>query len=129
MLPDWSKGTSAQQRGASTRSYIKRTNSYYIQVILIGGSAFIFFDRVGGAGLRLLLLPHHRTCGFPHPAVERSDLRSWWPQGWMEQGTGERVSGRCSGRSAPLRCDSCSTLRDDLPSTRLRGHVPALASR
>jgi hypothetical protein len=31
------------------------------------------FDRVGSAGLRPLTLPHHRTCGFPHPAVERSN--------------------------------------------------------
>ncbi len=30
-------------------------------------------DRVEELGLRLAPLPHHRTCGFPHPAVERSD--------------------------------------------------------
>jgi len=29
-------------------------------------------DRVGCRGLRPGTLPHHRTCGFPHPAVERS---------------------------------------------------------
>ncbi len=26
-------------------------------------------DRVGLTGLRPSALPHHRTCGFPHPAV------------------------------------------------------------
>ena len=26
-------------------------------------------DRVGSRGLRPVTLPHHRTCGFPHPAV------------------------------------------------------------
>jgi len=31
-------------------------------------------DRVGCRGLRPGTLPHHRTCGFPHPAVERSCL-------------------------------------------------------
>ena len=29
-------------------------------------------DRVGHRGLHPGTLPHHRTCGFPHPAVERS---------------------------------------------------------
>ena len=33
-------------------------------------------DRVGSAGLRPLTLPHHRTCGFPHPAVEPLSLLS-----------------------------------------------------
>ena len=32
------------------------------------------FDRVGLTGLRPPALPHHRTCGFPHPAVEPSGL-------------------------------------------------------
>jgi hypothetical protein len=27
-------------------------------------------DRVGSRRLRAVTLPHHRTCGFPHPAVE-----------------------------------------------------------
>jgi hypothetical protein len=27
-------------------------------------------DRVGSGRLRAVTLPHHRTCGFPHPAVE-----------------------------------------------------------
>src|ERR1700750_2285982 len=27
-------------------------------------------DRVGSRRLRTVTLPHHRTCGFPHPAVE-----------------------------------------------------------
>jgi len=31
-------------------------------------------DRVGRRGLRPGTLPHHRTCGFPHPAVERSGV-------------------------------------------------------
>jgi Fic family protein len=31
-------------------------------------------DRVGVTGLRPSPLPHHRTCGFPHPAVEPGDL-------------------------------------------------------
>ena len=35
------------------------------------------FDRVGCRGLRLGTLPHHRTCGFPHPAIERSGLYTW----------------------------------------------------
>ena len=26
-------------------------------------------DRVESRGLRPVTLPHHRTCGFPHPAV------------------------------------------------------------
>ena len=32
-------------------------------------------DRVGLTGLRPSALPHHRTCGFPHPAVEPGDLK------------------------------------------------------
>ena len=38
-------------------------------------------DRMGSRGLRPVTLPHHRTCGFPHPAVEtgtghlRADVR------------------------------------------------------
>jgi len=32
-------------------------------------------DRVEVTGLRPLPLPHHRTCGFPHPAVEPGGLR------------------------------------------------------
>jgi hypothetical protein len=32
-------------------------------------------DRVGVTGLRPSPLPHHRTCGFPHPAVESNNLR------------------------------------------------------
>ena len=31
-------------------------------------------DRVGLTGLRPSALPHHRTCGFPHPVVEPSSL-------------------------------------------------------
>jgi hypothetical protein len=31
-------------------------------------------NRVGLTGLRPSALPHHRTCGFPHPAVEPSGL-------------------------------------------------------
>ena len=31
-------------------------------------------DRVECRGLRHGTLPHHRTCGFPHPAVERSGV-------------------------------------------------------
>ncbi|PKM33047.1 MAG: hypothetical protein CVV06_20810, partial [Gammaproteobacteria bacterium HGW-Gammaproteobacteria-10] len=31
-------------------------------------------NRVEMAGLRPSSLPHHRTCGFPHPAVEPGDL-------------------------------------------------------
>jgi methylisocitrate lyase len=30
---------------------------------------FVAADRVGLTGLRPSALPHHRTCGFPHPAV------------------------------------------------------------
>ena len=30
-------------------------------------------DRMGPRGLRPVSLPHHRTCGFPHPAVEPSN--------------------------------------------------------
>ena len=30
-------------------------------------------DRMGSRGLRPVSLPHHRTCGFPHPAVELED--------------------------------------------------------
>jgi len=33
-------------------------------------------DRVGSRGLRPVTLPHHRTCGFPHPAVEPAALRA-----------------------------------------------------
>ena len=55
----------------------------------------ISHDRVGIAGLRLLSLPHHRTCGFPHPAVERSGLLTWWPQGLMEPGTRVVGVGHC----------------------------------
>lgn len=33
-----------------------------------------FADRVEWPGLRPATLPHHRTCGFPHPAVELSGL-------------------------------------------------------
>jgi hypothetical protein len=40
-------------------------------------------DRVGCRGLRLGTLPHHRTCGFPHPAVERSGWFTHGPRGLM----------------------------------------------
>ena len=30
-------------------------------------------DRMGSRGLRPVTLPHHRTCGFPHLAVETGD--------------------------------------------------------
>ncbi len=30
-------------------------------------------DRVGVTGFRPSPLPHHRTCGFPHPAIEPRD--------------------------------------------------------
>ena len=33
-------------------------------------------DRVGVTKLRSLPLPHHRTYGFPYPAVESESLRS-----------------------------------------------------
>jgi hypothetical protein len=36
---------------------------------------FIRQDRVELTGLHPLALPHHRTCGFPHPAVESSGFR------------------------------------------------------
>ncbi len=38
-------------------------------------------DRVGSRGLRPVSLPHHRTCGFPHPAVETGGVMS--PQSLM----------------------------------------------
>ena len=38
-------------------------------------------DRVGSRGLRPVSLPHHRTCGFPHPAVEIGGVMS--PQSLM----------------------------------------------
>jgi hypothetical protein len=41
-------------------------------------------DRVEMTGLRPLPLPHHGTCGFPHPAVEPGDSScrkiGWHPQ-------------------------------------------------
>ncbi len=40
-------------------------------------------DWVGCRGLRLGTLPHHRTCGFPHTAVERGGLVTRRPQGLM----------------------------------------------
>ncbi|MCU0836466.1 MAG: hypothetical protein MUC77_18845, partial [Chromatiaceae bacterium] len=38
------------------------------------GSFRLTQDRVGLTGLRPSALPHHRTCGFPHPAVEPGGL-------------------------------------------------------
>jgi hypothetical protein len=38
----------------------------------LGNKAFIGIevaDRVESRGLRPVTLPHHRTCGFPHPAI------------------------------------------------------------
>jgi hypothetical protein len=40
----------------------------------VHGIIVITPDRVGPTGLRPSALPHHRTCGFPHPAVEPSGL-------------------------------------------------------
>src|SRR5882724_2001281 len=40
-------------------------------------------DRVGCIGLRLCTLPHHRTCGFPHPAIEGSGPVTRWPRDLM----------------------------------------------
>jgi hypothetical protein len=43
-------------------------------------------DRVERRGLRLGALPHHWTCGFPHPAIERSHLFAWCGKvGWNQQ--------------------------------------------
>src|ERR1017187_7706116 len=44
-------------------------------------------DRVGCRGLRPGTLPHHWTCGFPHPAIERSRFIPYWRQGLTEPAT------------------------------------------
>jgi hypothetical protein len=50
-------------------------------------------DRVECRGLRPGTLPHHRTCGFPHPAVELSGAS---PQGLMASGNRWSEGPRCS---------------------------------
>ena len=42
-------------------------------------------------------LPHHWTCGFPHPAIQRSRFMTWWRRGQME------VAARLPWRSLGLR--------------------------
>ena len=75
-------------------------------------------DRVGSAGFRPLTLPHHRTCGFPHPAIEPSgglpspfrnqtmpDTRT----GWATSSFGPRM---VSPVSRPqLSCAAASSVR------------------
>ena len=39
-------------------------------------------DRVGSRGLRPVTLPHHRTCGLPHPAVEQRPTLRRGKVGW-----------------------------------------------
>jgi len=50
-------------------------------------------DRVECRGLHPGNLPHHRTCGFPHPAVELSGAS---PQGLMASGNRWSEGPRCS---------------------------------
>ena len=75
-------------------------------------------DRVGCRGLRPGTLPHHRTCGFPHPAVGRSgglpspvrgqpmpDTRT----GWATSSFGPRL---VSPEPRPqLSCSAASSVR------------------
>jgi hypothetical protein len=58
-------------------------------------------DRVGCRGLRLGTLPHHRTCGFPHPAVgpsrslpsqARSPGTPNTPTGWGPSAFGQSLA-------------------------------------
>ena len=55
--------------------------------VMLGGKAS---DRVELTGLRPLALPHHRTCGFPHPVVESSGL---CPRKLPRQGEPETIEG------------------------------------
>jgi hypothetical protein len=59
-------------------------------------------DRVEVTGLRPLPLPHHRTCGFPHPAVGPGG--SMLPQSRMVYTGPSGVGGLCLGRFAALGC-------------------------
>jgi len=51
--------------------------------------------------LRPGALPHHRTCGFPHPAVERGGLNGW-PQDPMALGARPRIAAEKFGSGGML---------------------------
>ena len=70
----WARAGYAASRVLVTRSD-KDTWRFNSSEVLIGSR-----DRDFGPAT----LPHHRTCGFPHPAVE---LSGFGPQGLMAQGT------------------------------------------
>lgn len=53
-------------------------------------------NRVEVTGLRPLPLPHHRTCGLPHPAVEPSGFKL--PQDPMEHINPNAGDGRIGNR-------------------------------
>ena len=58
---------------------------------------FLAYDRVEVTGLRPLPLPHHRTCGLPHPTVEPSGFKL--PQDPMARINPNSGDGRRSRRS------------------------------
>ena len=71
-------------------------------------------DRVERPGLRPAALPHHRTCGFPHPAVEaggsyftaRSDgMRKPWSRNTLLLRALCRLPVRAMGQ-APFRVEA-----------------------
>ena len=64
-------GATLQQWGAAWRASEARRGE---ALPGSGGGGAGRADRVGLTGLRPSALPHHRTCGFPHPAVEPSGL-------------------------------------------------------
>ena len=70
--PRWSRAstscskpseTNCARGSASLLALRKRPRAGWPTAALLG-------DRMGSRGLRPVTLPHHRTCGFPHPAVE-----------------------------------------------------------
>ena len=46
----------------------------FVKLGLTPEVSVLILNRVEVTGLRPLPLPHHRTCGFPHTAVESNNL-------------------------------------------------------
>ncbi len=83
-------------------------------------------DRVGVTGLRPLPLPHHRTCGLPHPAVEPSGFKL--PQDPMERINPNAGDGRCSRRCVRSDCAPISRPRPHYWPVAVADPSPPVAS-
>jgi 5-methylthioadenosine/S-adenosylhomocysteine deaminase len=71
--------TVVRARDAEPNRSLLKSGLQDVELVMVSGNplygmdSVIQQDRVEVTGLRPLPLPHHRTCGFPHPAVEPGD--------------------------------------------------------